>query len=74
MKAKLVIAFVFLIMVWVGVASVEYELVMCFGILFNLFVRVFALFVVLGALFRAPEGYEDENGFHIGALADAVTL
>src|SRR6266446_2478140 len=65
MKAKLVIAFVFLIMVWVSVTSVEYELVMSFGILFNLFVSVFALFVLLGALLRAPEGYEDENGFHI---------
>jgi uncharacterized Tic20 family protein len=74
MKAKLVIAFVFLIMVWVSVASVEYELVMCFGILFNVFVSVFALFVLVGALFRAPEGYEDENGFHTGALADAVPL
>jgi hypothetical protein len=74
MKAKLVIAFVFLIMVWVSVASVEYELVMSFGILFNVFVSVFALFVLVGALFRAPEGYEDENGFHTGALADAVPL
>jgi hypothetical protein len=74
MKAKLVIAFVFLMMVWVSVASVEYELVMRFGILFNLFVSVFALFVLLGALFRASEGYEDENGFHIGALADAAPL
>jgi uncharacterized Tic20 family protein len=72
MKAKLVIAFVFLIMVWVSVISLEYELVMCFGILFNLFVSVFALFVVLGALLRAPEGYEDENGFHVGALAGAA--
>jgi hypothetical protein len=65
MKAKLVIAFVCLIMVWVSVASVEYELVMSFGIPFNLFVSVFALFVLLGALLRAPKGYEDENGFHI---------
>ena len=30
------------------------------------------LVVLLGALLRAPEGYEDETGFHIGALADAV--
>jgi hypothetical protein len=64
MKAKLVIAFVFLVMLWVSVAGVEYELVMWFGIVFNLFVSVFALCVLLGALFRAPEGYEDENGFH----------
>ena len=65
MKAKLVIAFVCLIMVWVNVASVEYELVMSFGIPFDLFVSVFALFVLLSPLLRAPEGYEDENGFHI---------
>ena len=65
MKAKLVIAFVCLIMVWVSVASVEYELVMSFGIPFNLFVSVFALFVLLGALLRAPGGYEDGKGFHI---------
>jgi hypothetical protein len=72
MKAKLMIAFVFLIVVWVSVASVEYELVMCFGIPFNVFVSVFALVVLLGALLRVPEGYEDENGFHIGALAGAA--
>jgi len=62
-KAKLVIVFVFLITVWISVVSVEYDLVMRFGILFNLFVSVFALFVLLDALFRAPEGYDDENGF-----------
>ena len=67
MKAKLVIAFVCLIMVWVSVGGVEYELVMSFGIPFNVFVfvSVFALFVLLGTLLGAPEGYEDEHGFHI---------
>ena len=73
-KAKSAIAFIILVVIWVSVAGVEYDLVMRFGILFNVFVRVFALFVVLGGLLRAPEGYEDENGFHIGALADAVSL
>jgi hypothetical protein len=47
---------------------------MRFGILFSFFVNVSASFVPLDALFRAPEGYEDENGFHIGVLADAVAL
>ena len=47
-------------------------LVMRLGILFDVSVSVFALSVLLGALLRAPEGYEDESGFHIGALADAV--
>jgi hypothetical protein len=71
-RAKSVVAFMFPIVLWVGVASVEYDLVMRFGTLFSASVSVFALFVLLGALLRAPEGYEDENGFHIGALADAV--
>ncbi|HZR06323.1 MAG TPA: hypothetical protein VFA61_10910 [Candidatus Udaeobacter sp.] len=71
-KAKPVVVFLFLIMAWVSVASIEYELVRWLGILFNLFISVFALSVLLGALLRAPEGYEDENGFHIGALAGAV--
>jgi hypothetical protein len=58
----------------VSVARVEYNLVMRFGILFSFFVNVSASFVLLDALLRAPEGYEDEMGFIIGALADAVPL
>jgi hypothetical protein len=50
------------------------NLVMRFGIMFSVFVNVSASFVLLDALLRAPEGYEDENGFHIGALPDAVPL
>jgi uncharacterized Tic20 family protein len=73
MKAKLVIAF-FLILICVSIVSVEYELARGFGILVNVFVSIFALFVLLGALLRAPEGYEDQNGFHIGARADVVAL
>ena len=69
--AKSVIASIFLVMVWVTVASVEYDFVMSFGILFNVLVSVCGL-SILGALVRAPEGYEDENGFHIGALAGAA--
>jgi len=30
--------------------------------------------VLLGGLYRAPEGYEDENGFHIGAPAGVAGL
>jgi hypothetical protein len=56
----------------VSVVRVEYTLVMRFGILFSVFVS--ASFVLLDALLRAPEGYEDENGFHFGALPDAVPL
>jgi hypothetical protein len=43
------------------------------GITFSV-TSIFALLVVLNALLGAPEGYEDENGFHIGVLADAVAL
>jgi hypothetical protein len=73
-KAKSVIAFIVLAVICVSVAGVEYDLVMRFGILFNVFLSAFALSVLLGGLLRAPEGYEDENGFHIGALADALAL
>ena len=67
-----VIAFIFVVMLYVSVACVEYHTVMRFGILPSAFVRVFALFVLLATLFRAPEGYEDETGFHIGALPAAA--
>lgn len=69
MKAKSVIGFVFLIMLWVSAIGVEYDLLIHIGFLLSVFVMVFALSVVLGALLRAPEGYEDENGFRIGAPA-----
>ena len=74
MKANSVIAFVFLIMLWVSAAGVEYDLVIHLGVLLSVFLSAFALSVPMGGLLRAPEGYEDENGFHIGALADAVAL
>jgi hypothetical protein len=70
--AKSVIAFIFLVMVWLTAATVECDLALHFGILCSVFVSVFALFMLLGALLRAPEAYEDENGFHIGALAGAA--
>jgi len=73
MKAKSVIAFVFLIMLWVSATGVEYDLAMHFRILSSV-ASALALVVLMGGLFRAPEGYEDQNGFHIGALADAVAL
>jgi len=72
--AKLVITFIFLVVLWVGVAGVEYDLVMRLGILFSVGVGLFALSVLLGALLRASEGYEDEAGFHFGALAGAALL
>jgi hypothetical protein len=71
-SAKSVIAFIFLVIVWLIVATVECDLALHFGILCSVFVSVFALSLLLGALLRAPEGYEDETGFHIGALAGAA--
>jgi len=70
--AKSIIAFLFVVIVWVTVATVEWDLALHFGIVCNVFVSVSALFMLLGALLRAPEAYEDKNGFHIGALAGAT--
>jgi len=73
-RVKSVIAFTFLVLLWLTVANVEYDLVVHLGILFSVCGSVFTLSVLLGALLRAPEGYEDENGFHIGVLANAALL
>ena len=71
--AKSAIAYVFLIVIWVSAAGVEYDLAMHFRILSSV-ASVLGLVVLLGGLFRAPEGYEDENGFHIGAPAGIADL
>ena len=64
-KAKPAIAFIFLVVACASAACVEYDLVMRFEMLSSFFASVFGLFVLLlVALLRAPEGYEDENGFH----------
>jgi hypothetical protein len=69
-KAKPIIAFIFLVVACASVVSVEYDLEMRFEMLSSLFASVFGLFVLLlVALLRAPEGYEDENGFHITVVA-----
>jgi hypothetical protein len=70
-RAKSVVAFMFPVVLWVTAASVEYDLAMHFRILSSV-ASVCGLFVLVGALLRAPEGYEDDTGFHIGALADAL--
>jgi hypothetical protein len=73
-RAKSLVAFMFLVLLWVSVTSVEYALVMHLGILSDVLVSVLALSLLLGALLRAPEGYEDHSEFHIGAPAGAVLL
>jgi len=70
-KGKLVIAFVLLTVLCVSAVWTEYNLMMRFGITFSV-ASVSGLSVLLVALIRAPEGYEDENGFHFGVLADAT--
>jgi len=69
MKAKSVIAFVFLIAIWMSAAGVEYDVAIHLGFLFSAVVSFLALVVLMGGLFRAPEGYEDDKGFHTGAPA-----
>ena len=70
-KGKLVIAFVLLTVLSVSAVWTEYNLMMRFGITFSV-ASVSGLSVLLVALIRAPEGCEDENGFHFGVLADAA--
>jgi hypothetical protein len=72
-NAKSAIAFVFLVILFVTAAWAEYDLAMHFRIASSV-ASVCVLIVLLGALFRAPEGYEDETGFHIGVLADTGLL
>jgi hypothetical protein len=72
-SARSVIAFVFLVILFVTAAWAEYDLAMRFRIASSV-ASVCGLIALLGALLRAPEGYEDETGFHIGALADAGLL
>ena len=69
-KVKPVIAFSFLVVVYASVVGVEYDLAIGSEMLSRLFAGVSGLFVLLlVTLLRAPEGYEDENGFHISVAA-----
>jgi hypothetical protein len=69
--AKATITFIFMVALYAGVSCVEYDLAIHFQILSSVAI-VCALLVLVGALIRSPEGYEDETGFHVGALADAL--
>ena len=48
-----------------GVIGVEYEMASLFGSMLILFASVAFLGALLIAVFRAPEGYEWLDGFHI---------
>jgi hypothetical protein len=65
-KAKSVIGFIFLVGVCVTFLWAEYYLAIRFAIMFSI-ASIFGLLVLLGTLLRAPEGYENENGFHVNA-------
>jgi len=62
-NVKSVIGFIFLMGVCVTSLWAEYYLAMRFPIIFSV-ATVAGLLALLGALLRAPEGYENENGFH----------
>ena len=63
-NVKSVIGFIFLMGVCVTSLWAEYNLAVRFAIMFSI-ASVAGLLALLGALLRAPEGYENENGFHI---------
>jgi hypothetical protein len=48
-----------------GAIWVEYEAISRFGGAFIVIAAASVLAVLLGALFRAPEGYEGANGLHV---------
>jgi hypothetical protein len=48
-----------------GIIFVDYELLLHFGAVFVVFAAACALVVILGALYRAPEGDERADGLHI---------
>ena len=57
---------ILLVVIWVGLVWAEYDVAVRFPIIFSV-VSVSALLALLHALRRAPEGYENEHGFHIRA-------
>jgi len=64
---KLMIALICLVVFCVSAAWAEYKLLLYFGIVFSLFANTSVSVALLGVLLRAPEGYEDTDGFHVRA-------
>ena len=62
---KKVIGSIRLALFCLGVIGVEYEMALLFGSMLILFASVAFLGALLVTLFRAPEGYEWFDGFHI---------
>jgi hypothetical protein len=67
-KPKLVIAFIFLVLL-----SAIWAEGMRFAFIFSIAIAS-VLLAVVGALLRAPEGYENENGFHIRSRRRQASL
>jgi hypothetical protein len=63
-RVKSVIGFLCLTGVCVTSLWAEYYLAMRFVIIFSV-ASVSGFLALLGALLRAPDGYENENGFHL---------
>jgi hypothetical protein len=66
-KAKGVIVLIFLVGLCLSAAFAACGLAMRFGILLSVVAGVSGLFLLLGALVRAPEGCENADGFHVRA-------
>jgi hypothetical protein len=64
---KLLIVLISSVVFAASAAWTEYKLVLHSGIAFSLFAGVAVLVALRGALRRAPEGYEDDDGFHVSA-------
>jgi hypothetical protein len=64
---KLMIVLISSVVFAASAAWTEYKLVVHSGIAFSLFAGVAVLVALRGALRRAPEGYEDDDGFHVSA-------
>jgi hypothetical protein len=64
---KSITSSIFLVVLCTSVVWAEYDLAVSFPIHFSV-VSVSILFAISHALRRAPEGYENEYGFHIRTL------
>ena len=64
---KLMIVLISSVVFAASAAWTEYKLVLHCGIAFSLFAGVAVLVALRSALRRAPEGYEDDDGFHVSA-------
>jgi hypothetical protein len=62
---KQIVALICLALFCLGVAWVEYEIVLHFGSVLISIAVAPVLGVLLIALYRAPEGYERLGGFHV---------